>query len=134
MLNKQDEAEKLIVVLENRYPEREEVINYRKSLLMAVKKDYTSALRFFEESGSERPARIILYSIIGKKDEALALMQDLQVEEGKNITITPMEAVKPDSNVMFPIPVVASCTNHISVIPYRFMSGINMRSFPMYSQ
>jgi tetratricopeptide (TPR) repeat protein len=86
MLNKQDEAEKLIVVLENRYPEREEVINYRKSLLMAVKKDYTSALRFFEESGSERPARIILYSIIGKKDEALALMQDLQVEEGKNIT------------------------------------------------
>ena len=86
MLNKQDEAEKLIVVLENRYPEREEVLNYRKSLLMAVKKDYTSALRFFEESGSERPARIILYSIIGKKDEALALMQDLQVEEGKNIT------------------------------------------------
>ena len=86
MVNKQDEAEKLIVVLENRYPEREEVINYRKSLLMAVKKDHTNSLRFFEESGSERPARIILYSIIGKKDEALALMQDLQVEEGKNIT------------------------------------------------
>ena len=53
---------------------------------MAVKKDSTSALRLFVESGSDRTGRIILYSLLGKKDEALALMQDLQDEEGKNIT------------------------------------------------
>jgi hypothetical protein len=85
MLNRQEEAENLLVVLEDKYPEREDVINHRKSLLMAVKKDSTSALRFFEESGSGKPGRIILYSLLGKKDEALALMQDIQDEEGKNI-------------------------------------------------
>ncbi len=53
---------------------------------MAVKKDSTNALRFLEKSGSDRTDRIILYSLLGKKDEALALMQDLQDEEGKNIT------------------------------------------------
>ena len=55
---------------------------------MAVKKDHINALKLFEKSRSGKPGRIILYSILGKKEETLALMQDLQDEEGKNITLS----------------------------------------------
>jgi len=84
MQKKPEEAKKLLRRLEYRYPDRSSV-KYFKSLLMALKHDSVNAHRFFEESGHGIVHEIILYSILGKKDEALALMQEFQNEQEKEI-------------------------------------------------
>jgi len=84
MLKKFDEAEKLLNRFETKYPD-DAYVKYYKSLLMAVKGDSLSALRFFEESKFGKWGRIILSSILNLKDDALELMQEQQDETGKDV-------------------------------------------------
>jgi serine/threonine protein kinase len=86
MLRKEEEAKKLLDTFENIYPEKIEVINYGKSLLMALKQDSTSAFMFFERSGFGQSSKLYLYLLLDKKDDVIKLMQDRQEKEGKNIT------------------------------------------------
>lgn len=84
MLKKSDEAEKLLNRFETKYPD-DIYVKFYKSLLMAVKGDSLSALRFFEESGFGKSERIILYSILGLNDKALAFMHESLIEQGRDI-------------------------------------------------
>jgi serine/threonine protein kinase len=86
MLRKEEEAKKLLDTFENIYPEKIEVINYGKSLLMALKQDSTRAFMFFERSGFGQSSKLYLYLLLDKKDDVIKLMQDRQEKEGKNIT------------------------------------------------
>jgi Tfp pilus assembly protein PilF len=84
MLKKSVEAEKMLDRFKNNYPDRNSTKNL-SVLLMAVKGDSAGALRLAKESSFPKSLRIMAYSILGKKDEALALMQELQDEQDKEI-------------------------------------------------
>jgi non-specific serine/threonine protein kinase len=84
MLKKSEEAEKMLNRLNNNYPDRNSTKNL-SILLMAVKGDSVGALRLSEESRFPKSLRIMVYSILGKKDETLAFMQELQDEQDKAI-------------------------------------------------
>lgn len=84
MLKKSDEAEKLLNRFEIKYPD-DAWVKYSKSLLMSVKGNILSAFRFFKESGYSIGTKSVIYLILDRKDEALALMKERQNETGKDI-------------------------------------------------
>ncbi len=80
ILRKLEKAEKLLSRIEKLYPDDEQ-FKVHKAWLLVVKGEKESALKQFEESNGGRSDKIILYSLMGLKDETFELMKALQNED-----------------------------------------------------